>query len=140
MNNKIVPIIALVLLLLAAGLKWGPEYVVTPIIGPQEIAVVIVEERGDRFGLPREQLQAITSVELRDYCEQHNYPLRILDDDVTAPKGKELSGYVKTALAMAKAGGKLPWLIVVSKTGSVLVDEPLGSEGDMLSAVKKYGG
>lgn len=118
----------------------------TPSVAPIPIdglAVLIVEESGERTKLSKEQQSILAGKKVRDYLEakcakdphiEGRKAYYILDPDTA------LTGIGKTWVdAMARKRGPLPWVVISNgKTGT---EEPLPKTvAEMISLLEKFGG
>lgn len=113
---------------------------------PSEFRVLILEETADRASLPREQLAALMSVQVRGYLnaktakgpDGRTPDWRVWDDDFQDAQIMD-HAYFQTAYKRAKEASKgvLPWIYI----GDGRVNMPLPkTEAELLNLLKQYGG
>jgi hypothetical protein len=125
-------------MLVVEGAQPNPNPYPNPLPPPAPVGklwTVIVEESGQ---LTPAQGRIVTSKALADWIRSKGHPPTwIIDKDVLDENDKQPAS-LKEYLARAKS---LPFLFLVSETGTVLYEGPLpDSEAAILELLKKYGG
>lgn len=105
---------------------------------PVRLFAVLVYEESDRDDYTKEQLDAIDSVEMREYMESRGHSLRVVDKDVTDGEGNPPAS-IASFLQRAKAQS-LPRIIVADQSSEILVDVMVTDKASTIDALKKYGG
>lgn len=127
------------------GADPGPDPVPPPL--PVRLFVVVVYEEGDRDDYTTAQLDAIDSMEMREYMEGHGHFLRVVDQDIKGGDGappKTIVSFLSRAESHRPTGesknSHLPRIIVSDQNAEILVDEMVVDEMRVLSVLKKFGG
>lgn len=123
-----------------------PAPIVVPIT-PAPLAVVIVKDNSKLSDLPSEQLAALMSGTLRDYCKSHcrlgpdgkTPEFRTYEWDTdTKLESKDIQDLFSDAVSHGKASGA-PWLAVSNGKAGFSGPFP-ATETEALAVLKKYGG
>jgi hypothetical protein len=119
---------------------------------PSNLFVVLIYEDGDRDDYTKAQLDAIDSVEMREYMESHGYFLRVVDQNVVGGDGKptkNIASFLIRAEGHRPDGTPeddepqnphLPRIIIADQNAEILVDVIVTDEASTIDALKKHGG
>lgn len=121
-----------------------PPTPVNPSLNPDGFSVLIFYETED-YNLTEDQLQILNSTQIQNYLKSKcvkndNQPaFRQWDDDLdsnTLPNDLWRKFYDR---AKTDSKGKLPWIVISTKTETISVELPK-TESETLNLLKKYGG
>lgn len=116
---------------------------VNPPLNPNGFSVLIFYETED-YSLTEDQLQILNSTQIQAYVDSKcvkdgkSVAFRQWDDDLNEAEIPELwkKFYAK---AKTDSKGKLPWIVISTKTETISMELPK-TEAETLNLLKKYGG